>query len=86
MDNDSDGEVDSEEEAWQMRKTAEEEKRLETKYKDAAKVKAKGKDRQCGQATVTKGKGSMCSEFSQILERMGKYLYRKTSNLSRTLI
>ena len=48
MDQDSDGEVDSEEEARQMRKAAAEEKRLEAEYKDAAKVKAEEIDRQHG--------------------------------------
>ena len=61
MDNVSDGEVDSEEEARQMRKATEEEKRLETEYKEAAKVKAEKKDRQHGHATVMKGKASKCS-------------------------
>ena len=77
-DNNSDGEVDSEKEARQMRKAAEEEKRLETEYKDAAKVKAEEKDRQHGQATVTKGKGSKRSEFGQVLEHMGNYFYFKS--------
>ena len=78
MDQDSDGEVDSEEKAQQMRKDAEQEKRLEAEYKDAAKAKAEEKDTQHGQATVTKGKGSKHTEYGQLLQRLGKYLYFKS--------
>ena len=78
MDHNSDGEVDSEEEARQMRKAAVEEKRIEAEYKDAAKVKAEEIDRQQGQATVTKGKSSKHSEYGQLFERMGNYSYFKS--------
>ena len=43
-------------------------------------MKAKEIDRQQGQATVTKGKGSKRSEFGQLLERMGNFfLFQKVS-------
>ena len=78
MDLGSDWEVDSEEEARQMRKAAQEENRLEAEYKDVVKMKSEEINRQQGQGTVMKGKGSKRSEFGQLLERMDNYFYFKS--------
>ena len=71
MDTGSEGDLNSVEEIREMKKAAKKEKRLETEYKEGAKVKAEQRNQE--RAKTTRGKDSKRSNFSRIFEGIGMY-------------